>query len=80
MVTSHSRGNKIYFKADKWYYSEDNTINDDSKPCKRCGKKPTKEGFDACLGHIEGVTSACCGHGVEESYLKAKEGRKLQKA
>jgi hypothetical protein len=29
---------------------------------------PTKEGYDACLDHIDGVSSACCGHGVEEPY------------
>jgi hypothetical protein len=30
---------------------------------------PTKEGYDNCLGHIEGVASACCGHGVEIPYI-----------
>ena len=30
---------------------------------------PTKEGYDACLGHIDGAKSACCGHGVEEPYV-----------
>ena len=23
----------------------------------------------ACIGHLEGVTSACCGHGVEHGYI-----------
>ena len=31
---------------------------------------PTKEGYDACLGYIEGAMSACCGHGVEKGYVK----------
>lgn len=30
---------------------------------------PTKEGYDACLGFIEGAKSACCGHGVERAYV-----------
>lgn len=68
MVTGFARGNQIYFKDDNWFYTEDNTIFDDSKPCKRCGKYPTKEGYDACTGYIEGVTHACCGHGVEKPY------------
>lgn len=29
---------------------------------------PTKEGYDACIGYVEGVKSACCGHGIEKSY------------
>ena len=68
MVTGYARGNKIYCKNDIWYYVEDDTILDDSKPCKRCGRYPTKEGYDACVGYVEGVSSKCCGHGVEEPY------------
>jgi hypothetical protein len=33
---------------------------------------PTSEGYDACLGFIPGVESACCGHGVEEPYQMTK--------
>lgn len=33
------------------------------RPCPQCGKPPTPEGYDACLGYLPGVTSACCGHG-----------------
>lgn len=53
-------------------YSDTHTICDDSRPCKRCGCMPTKEGYDACLGHIEGATSACCGHGVNKPILIMK--------
>jgi hypothetical protein len=35
----------------------------------KCGKMPTPEGYDACLGYIDGVISACCGHGVEKQIL-----------
>ena len=66
---AYSRGWEIYFDGTKWRYSDNNKIVDDSRPCKRCGRMPTKEGYDACLGFIEGVKSACCGHGVEESYI-----------
>lgn len=47
---------------------------DDSRPCIRCGKMPTKEGYDACLGHIEGAEFACCGHGLKEGYVKWENG------
>ena len=71
MITSYSRGWEIYYDVDKevWRYSDNDQIHDDSRPCKRCGRIPTKEGHDACLGHIEGAIAACCGHGVEESYV-----------
>lgn len=68
IITSHSRGNKIYFDGKVWRY-ENGKVDDDSKPCTRCKELPTKEGFDACIGHIEGAKSACCGHGVEKPYV-----------
>lgn len=65
MIVSHSRGWDIYYDGTNWRYSDTNEIVDDSRPCKKCGCFPTKEGYDACLGYIEGVNSACCGHGRE---------------
>lgn len=73
MMTSYSRGWEIYFDGKDWRYVDNNQIHDDSRPCKRCGRMPTAEGYDACLGYIDGVTSACCGHGVEEPYFVTKE-------
>ena len=67
-VTSYSRGNKIYYNGECWKYVSDNSVYNDSKPCIRCGNMPTEEGGDACIGRLEGVTSACCGHGVESGY------------
>ena len=68
MAKSYSRGHEIYYDGTNWRYSDTNEIDDSNRPCKRCGCMPTKEGYDACLGHIDGVTSACCGHGAEEPY------------
>lgn len=69
MIYSHSRGYKIYFDGNDWRYVDNNEIINNMRPCKRCGQTPTKDGYDACLGHICGVKSACCGHGVEEPYI-----------
>lgn len=63
---SYLRGHKVYWDTKIWRYFDDDSIFDDSRPCVRCGRMPTPEGYDACLGHIKGVTSACCGHGVSE--------------
>ena len=68
-VKSYSRGWEIYYEGKDWRYVDNNTLLDDSRPCKKCGCMPTKDGYDACLGHIKGAKSACCGHGVEEPYV-----------
>lgn len=71
MATSYSRGHEIYYdwKTENWRYIDNNEIVNNDRPCKKCGCKPTSQGYDACLGHIEGVSSACCGHGVVEPYM-----------
>lgn len=69
MIKSYSRGWEIYYDGEHWRYVDNNEIENDYRPCKRCGRTPTQEGYDACLGHIDGVKSACCGHGVEEPYI-----------
>lgn len=66
---SYSRGWEIYYDGKDWIYADNDTLLDDSRPCKKCGCMPTKDGYDACLGHIEGAKSACCGHGVEKPYV-----------
>lgn len=69
MVKSNSRGWDIYHDGINWRYSDNDEIFDDGRPCKRCGKHPTKEGYDACLGYIKGAKHACCGHGIEKGYI-----------
>lgn len=66
---SHSRGNLIESTDGKSWQYADGAPFDDSRPCARCGRMPTPEGSDACLGHIEGARFACCGHGVREGYV-----------
>ncbi len=45
-------------------------------PCPACGRLGEycprdlcNQFHDACLGHIEGATSACCGHGVGVGHI-----------
>jgi hypothetical protein len=40
------------------------------RPCVQCGVLAPPDGPDPCLGMLPEVVSACCGHGVEEPYLK----------
>ncbi len=32
-------------------------------PCGHCGMEKTIEGHDGCIGTLENVMNACCGHG-----------------
>ena len=69
MIKSYSRGHEIYYSDNVWKYCDNGEVCDDSRPCKRCNCYPTKEGYDACLGKIEGASHACCGHGVDKPYI-----------
>lgn len=70
MITSTERGHKIFMGNDGvWRYSNNKKIVDGKRSCKKCGKLPTKEGHDACMGKVKNATSVCCGHGVEAPYI-----------
>ena len=71
-ATGYSHGNPIEYDVKRkiWVYPNTQTpILNNPRKCPKCGKMPTKEGYDACLGHIDRATSACCGHGVEQGYI-----------
>lgn len=39
--------------------------------CGYCEKKRTTEGHDGCVGTLDNVMNACCGHGqVEMAYVQ----------
>ena len=81
-LISHSRGHKIYYDGSDWRHVDNNELIDQNRPCKKCGLKPIKlssdmgDDVDACLGILEGVKSACCGHGVEDGYIVYEDGRR----
>lgn len=66
---SHIRGWPCEFKDGQWMFTDNGQPTDKNRACWRCGRKPTPEGYDACVGHIPGAASACCGHGVEEGFV-----------
>jgi len=78
MVTGYERGNPIKYINSKWVYEDGTPIENEKRPCVRCGCMPTPEGYDACLGFIPGVVSACCGHGVEDGYVLKEGGYKIE--
>jgi hypothetical protein len=72
MIHSYNRGHKILFINNQWIYEDTKKPIDNNRPCKKCGKKPIKEGYDACMGYIDGAKSSCCGHGIEKEYIIMK--------
>lgn len=66
---AHIKGWPVIYNGRVWVW-EDSRIPAaaEERPCRRCGKKSTIEGYDACIGFIKGITSACCGHGVQEPF------------
>ena len=75
MIKSYSYGHQIEYTNNQWRYTDNKEMLNlnNLRHCKRCGKLPTKEGYDNCLGYIEGAIAACCGHGVEEGYILRKD-------
>lgn len=70
MITAHKRGHLIIFTGGRWVYADNQVpIDEEERACIKCGKMPTPEGYDACLGYIKDATSACCGHGIEKPYI-----------
>lgn len=74
---SYWRGYLVWLWPDGlWRYEDGVAVDDDpDRICPRCGRPPTRQGYDACLGHIPGCVSACCGHGANEPFFLFDEGR-----
>ena len=67
-VYSLDRGHKITpaGEGEDWVYEDTREPCEHKRPCIRCGRPPTPEGYDACLGTLPGIQYACCGHGVSK--------------
>jgi len=70
---SYARGWPVTYVSGVWIYDDTGEPIDEMRACARCGRVPTPEGYDACLGHIPGAIGACCGHGAENGYVKFPE-------
>ncbi|MHB8896921.1 MAG: hypothetical protein ACYC99_17340 [Candidatus Geothermincolia bacterium] len=72
-IKAHMRGH-FFEVGEEGCFFRDGAPWDVRRPCKRCGRPPTPEGHDACLGHLPGVRSACCGHGVTPGLIIYNDG------
>jgi hypothetical protein len=72
MDSNYQRGSK---SSDDLLTIENHLDPSDCRiPCVKCGKLPTKEDHDACLGTLPGVIDTCCGHKVKEAYINFENG------
>ena len=47
----------------------------EKEPCKHCGKYKTYQGHDGCIGELDGLANACCGHGkISSAYVQFWDG------
>lgn len=66
---SIARGHVIFFNQEWVYADTGESVEGNDRSCARCGNLPDEKGHDFCLGDISGVSSACCGHGVEDGFF-----------
>jgi len=73
------RGHKIYEFNGAWFYLDNNmSVAGPARECGHCKKENTKEGHDACVGHLDSVMNACCGHGKDSSaYVQFSDGKRI---
>lgn len=75
---TRSRGHEAYHDGVCWRFIDtDELVDASNRPCARCGKPPTPEGFDACQGYVPGATSVCCGHGFSQDAVCIMEEIKI---
>lgn len=78
-IYSLLKGHPVTFIQDEWIYADTlEPIVNNNRPCRRCGKKCTSQGYDACLGYLPNVINACCGHGDDrQAYVILENGKRL---
>lgn len=79
-VKSYSQGYQIGYDTNHsiWIYSDTKENVTTARKCVKCECMPTKEGYDSCLGFLQGVSSACCGHGIEKPFAVLTSGEHLK--
>lgn len=80
---NNARGHEIDydFSTDSWHYVADKAPvqGTPERSCTLCERTAADRGPDPCLGMIEGVKAACCGHGeVFYAYVLYEDGRDVR--
>ena len=77
MTTSTFRGHTIVYIDGEWLYEDTMTPTvGNRRVCGHCEKASTLEGHDGCIGTLDNVKNACCGHGIiDEAYIQRWNGK-----
>lgn len=80
-MTEYYRGHEIINKNDVYYFKDGQKVSDNKNiQCGFCNLPNRDDGHDACIGELEGVMNACCGHGDKRiAYIQYKDGLIVQK-
>ena len=84
VLSSKFRGHEIYHdeSTGHWRYCDTGEMVSEAwlgRPCGHCHKHSTPEGHDGCLGTLQRVANACCGHGNSpEAYVQFVDGREMR--
>lgn len=68
------RGHLIWLNHDtnKWFYEDGEEYSFNDRPCTKCDIVVDHDQPDPCLGRLDGVDYACCGHGNSQyEYVSA---------
>ena len=73
------RGHKAFYdeKSGKWKFYEQSK-NTENEVCPRCCQPHIQTDCDYCMKPLRDcnyITSACCGHGVQNGYIVLQDGR-----
>lgn len=76
---SYYRGHLIVWNGIQWLFADNGDAlpshGGKSRPCKKCGAEMSENEPDKCLGELNGVDNACCGHGIKsQSYIRFENG------
>lgn len=78
----HHYGHAMAYIDGEWRYEDTGepvATTYKSRSCGHCGRPPTPEGHDGCLGTLPGVMNACCGHGgTSEAYVQFTDGHSIR--
>lgn len=71
-ATAHKMGHKVAYIDGRWSYLDDLSDAEIERACVKCGLMQI-DGYDPCIGYVEGAISVCCGHGVNDPILLRSE-------
>lgn len=70
------RGHEIIKDGNRFVYVDTGEpVHENRRSCGHCGLANNKDDNDGCIGTLQGVMNACCGHGCDKAaYIQYHNG------